>query len=393
MPEATALTSQPPITVTAPPGAPSAAVDAPMRRAAGHSVGAQEQTNDDGGFSARAFTNEYAATGDPQLAARVVMVRPHHFRPNPVTAQDNAFGAEIAEDPVLVAERAHGEVSRLAEQLQRAGVGVDLFEDIGTVTPDSVFPNNWFSTHADGRLVLYPMFAPNRRGERRREIVEHLKNRYRVAEVLDLSGAEEHGAYLEGTGAMVLDHASRTAYACYSQRITATLFFRWCNEFMYEPVLFHAADKSGTPVYHTNVMLSVGSADPEHGLALIGSSMIRSRYERDAVLHRLRSTGRTVVELSEAQIRGFAANVLQLQGRHGPVLVMSTTARASFTPAQLQQLEAKAQIIAAVVPTIERAGGSVRCMLAQNYLSPQTPRKTWGDGNTAETSRRYPRLS
>lgn len=393
MPEPTALTSQPPVTVTAAsPVAPSAAVDIRMGRA-GHSVVAYEQTNDDDGSSARALMKGYEAAGDPQLAARVVMVRPHHFRPNPVTAQDNAFGAEIAEDPVLVAERAHGEVSRLAEQLQRAGVGVDLFEDTGTDTPDSVFPNNWFSTHADGRLVLYPMFAPNRRGERRREIVEHLKDRYRVTEVLDLSGAEEHGAYLEGTGAMVLDHASRTAYACYSQRITATLFFRWCNEFMYEPVLFHAADKTGTPVYHTNVMLSVGSASPEHGLALIGSSMIHSRYERDAVLDRLRSTGRTVVELNETQIRSFAANVLQLQGRHGPVLVMSTTGRASFTPAQLQQLEAKAQIIAAEVPTIERAGGSVRCMLAQNYLSPQAPRKTWGYGNTAETSRRYPRLS
>lgn len=299
-----------------------------------------------------------------QSASRVVMIRPHRFSPNRMTTADNAFQSAVDHQlpAQQIADAAHREVTGLAQQLESAGVGVDLFEDHSTSTPDSVFPNNWFTTHSDGRLVLYPMYAQNRRGERRADIVEHLKRHYRVWEVRDYSPAEEIGGYLEGTGAMVLDHLQRRAYACYSNRLTPTLFFRWCREFGYEPVLFHAADSSGTPVYHTNVLLSVGTS-----VALVGAELIAEHHRQD-VLDQLRAGGREVIELTEDQIRKFAGNTLELAGSSGPVMAMSTTSLASLRSEQRGTLQRHCEILAAEVPTIESAGGSVRCMLAGIHL-------------------------
>lgn len=297
---------------------------------------------------------------------RVLMVRPHAFAPNPVTAADNAFQSHPALGAREVARRARDEVSRLAEALQERGIDVTLHEDHGALTPDSVFPNNWLSMHADGTLVLYPMCAENRRAERRCDIIEDLQTRFWVRRVLDHSLEERDGDYLEGTGAMVLDHRRRIAFGCRSRRLSARVLAEVCAEIGYTPTVFDAVDATGVPIYHTNVLMSVGATT-----ALVGSPMIRDVQVRAHVLDALRAPGRTVVELDEAQVHAFAGNCLELHGTEGPVLAMSATARAALRPEQVRDLQRSVHLLVAEVPTIESAGGSVRCMLAANPLPPR----------------------
>ncbi|ATG52875.1 amidinotransferase [Brachybacterium vulturis] len=301
-----------------------------------------------------------------QAPAHVVLVRPHHFRPNPLTAADNAFQHLLDAPAEEIAQRAAAEVTGLAEVLDAAGVGVTVVDDEGTATPDSVFPNNWLSTHADGTLALYPMYAVNRRTERRGDLVEHLREHFAVHRVLDYSGAEQEGRFLEGTGAMVLDHVARIAYACRSRRADPDLFRAACADLGYEPVLFDASDAAGVPVYHTNVLMSVGTE-----VALVGAEMIRDAGLRGQVLDSLRGSGREVVELAEDQVHGFLGNCLEVQGREGRLLVMSARAAGQLTPGQRRRIERSCRILAAPVPTIEAAGGSVRCMLAGIHLPPR----------------------
>ena len=307
-----------------------------------------------------------------QAAPRVVLVRPHHFTPNPLTAADNAFQSVPAEDSGTVAERARDEVTGLAEALRSAGVEVSVFDDLTTVTPDSVFPNNWFSTHPDGTVALFPMYAANRRGERRADIIDALKRDFVVRRVIDYSSAEYDERFLEGTGAMVLDHDARLAYACRSNRLSPELFADFCTDHGYEPVLFDAVDERGVPVYHTNVLMSVGA-----DVALIGSEMITDPAQRDLVLSRLRDSGKTVVELTAEQVHRFAGNCLELTtlasgAGQSRVLAMSTSAADSLRPDQKAVIERYCRILAVAIPTIEGAGGSVRCMIAGNHLRPRT---------------------
>ncbi|ASK66324.1 amidinotransferase [Brachybacterium avium] len=301
-----------------------------------------------------------------QAPSHVVLVRPHHFHPNPQTAADNAFQHLLDAPAAEIASRAAAEVTGLAEVLDTAGVGVTVIDDEGTTTPDSVFPNNWLSTHGDGTLALYPMYAVNRRTERRDDVVEHLREHFAVHRVIDYSGAEQENRFLEGTGAMVLDHVARIAYACRSRRADPDLFRAACADLGYQPVLFDASDAAGVPVYHTNVLMSVGTE-----VALIGAEMIRDSARRDQVLDSLRVGGREVVELSEAQVHGFLGNCLEVLGRQGRFLVMSTQAATQLTPTQRRRIERSSPILTVPVPTIEAAGGSVRCMLAGIHLSPR----------------------
>lgn len=310
--------------------------------------------------------------GGTQAPSRAVLVRPHHFRPNPMTAADNAFQTVIAEDPRGVAVRARTEVTGLASALEGAGVGVAVFDDRTALTPDSVFPNNWFSTHADGTVALFPMYATNRRGERRADVIEALKRDFLVRRVIDYSSAEYDERFLEGTGAMVLDHGERLAYACRSKRLSPELLADFCAEHGYEPVLFDAVDGHGTPIYHTNVLMSVGTE-----VALVGADMIRHEVQRRAVLGRLRASGKTVVELTPDQVRRFAGNCIELTGGRPAdgrtqVLAMSTTAADSLRADQLSVIEQSCHVLPVPIPTIEGAGGSVRCMIAGNHLSPRT---------------------
>ncbi len=301
-----------------------------------------------------------------QAPAAVVMVRPHRFHPNPQTAADNAFQREAAAGRADdIARAAYDEVTAAAETLSRHGVRVHLFDDDGTRdTPDAVFPNNWFSTHPGGHVALYPMHSPNRRRERRADVIEMLKADYRVQDVIDYSGLEPDGVFLEGTGAMVLDHLARVAYTARSHRADAVALERFCTHFNFEPMAFDTADAAGRPVYHTNVLMCVATE-----FALVGFDLFTDARRRAEVRARLEETGRDVITLDPAQIAEFAGNALELSGHDGRVLALSARAARSLRPEQRQRIERSAQLLPLAVPAIELAGGSVRCMLAGIHLS------------------------
>jgi len=302
----------------------------------------------------------------PQAPAAVVMVRPQHFTPNPQTAADNAFQRMDAERAASeVARQAYDEVTQAARTLEQHGVRVHLFEDEQPGrTPDAVFPNNWFSTHAGGHVALYPMYSPNRRLERRMDVIEMLKARYRVQDVIDYSGLEPDGLFLEGTGAMVLDHLARVAYTARSNRANPIALERFATHFNYEPIAFDAVDAQGRAVYHTNVLMCVATE-----FALVGLDLIPDAARRANVRQRLEETGREVIALSAAQIGEFAGNALELSNGHDRLLALSTRAFASLSTEQVRCIERSSRLVPLNVPTIEMAGGSVRCMLAGIHLA------------------------
>ncbi|WLS06360.1 citrulline utilization hydrolase CtlX [Shinella oryzae] len=300
-----------------------------------------------------------------QAPAAVVMVRPHHFTVNTETAADNSFQT-ISDHGEDLALRAYAEITTAAATLESHGVKVHLFEDEGTSTPDSVFPNNWFSTHAGGHVAIYPMKAESRRRERRSDIIEMLKTDYRVQDVIDYSGLEPDALFLEGTGAMVLDHIDRVAYAVRSDRTNPIALERFSTHFNFEPMAFEACDSKGMPIYHTNVLMCIGT-----DFAVIGTGMISDRRRREEVVGRLTRFGRRIIDLSEEQIGRFAGNALELQGTEGRILALSSTALDALDAGQRAAIEESASLVALDIPTIERAGGSVRCTLAGIHLTPR----------------------
>jgi hypothetical protein len=298
-----------------------------------------------------------------QAPSAVVLIRPHHFAPNSETASDNVFQTLSPLSPEELSRAAVADTDRLAAALTEAGITVHLFDDFEETRPDSVFPNNWFSTHAGGRIAVYPMYAPNRRLERRTDILELLKQRYRVQEIVDYSGLEPDGLFLEGTGAMVLDNLNRTAYVVRSHRADPIVLERFCTAFGYEPMVFDASLR-GVPIYHTNVMMCIGTE-----FALVGLDAMTSR--RDEIAERLAEQGREVVALSNEQLDDFAGNAIELHGTQGRVLALSTRAAASLTLAQRAVIERSARLLPVDVSTIELEGGSVRCMIAGIHLDPR----------------------
>lgn len=300
-----------------------------------------------------------------QAPQSVVMIRPHHFTPNTQTAKDNTFQGQVAGHTAeQIASRAYSEVTQAVSALSDAGIKVHLFEDKSTATPDSVFPNNWFSTHSGGHIAVYPMYSPNRRSERRHDVLELLKQRFRVQDIRDYSGLEQDSLFLEGTGAMVIDHLERVAYAARSRRTSEVLLERFCAHFDYEPMVFDAFDLSGAPIYHTNVLMCIGT-----GFAMIGLDCIPDRVRRQEVLDRIHAGHRDVIELSQQQIADFAGNAIELSGSDGPLLALSQRALASLNSRQKALLEAHVSLLPLEIPTIELAGGSVRCMIAGIHLS------------------------
>jgi hypothetical protein len=249
------------------------------------------------------------------------------------------------------------------------GVAVCVVEDSADVPrPDAVFPNNWVSFHEGGTLVLYPMQAESRRQERRQEVLDAVIERlgFRVSRRVDLTHHEAAGRFLEGTGSLVLDHVQRVAYGCLSPRTHAGVVEEWCGVLGYDPVVFRAHDAGGVPLYHTNVLMSIGER-----LAVVGSDAIESG-DRGRVLERLRASGREILEIDQVQIERFAGNVLELAPRDGAgVLVMSASARQAFGAAGLELLSAcTGRLLTVDIPTIERlGGGSARCMLAEVFVS------------------------
>ncbi|PUA79043.1 citrulline utilization hydrolase CtlX [Nocardioides currus] len=310
-----------------------------------------------------------------QAPSAVILIRAERFTPNPATAADNAFQGDVptgqSEDEISA--RALAEMDALAAALRDAGVRVHVFADEDHTRPDSVFPNNWLSTHAGGSVAVYPMYASNRRHERRTDVLEMLKSDYRVQSIVDYSGLEPDGIFLEGTGAMVLDHVSRVAYTARSHRADIAVLERFCTDFNYEPMAFDAVDAGGVPVYHTNVIACVGTE-----VAMIALEMIPDEVRREQVRERLSVNGRQVVELTEDQIREFAGNAVELcgrtpEGKRRYIMAMSSRARRSLRPDQVAVIEESCEIVDVDIPTIELAGGSVRCMIAGVHLDRRVP--------------------
>jgi len=304
---------------------------------------------------------------NPQAPSAVVMIRPHHFCPNEETRQDNKFQSlqdDVYFDREKLKSMAYKQVTAAAKILKSEGITVHVFEDEGQETPDSVFPNNWFSTHTGGQIAIYPMYAQNRRKERRSDIIDLLKAQYRVQDVVDYSGLEFDNIFLEGTGAMVLDHIERVAYAVRSKRTDSHVLERFCSHFNYEPMVFDAEDEGGFSVYHTNVLMCIGT-----DFVMAGFDMMPCLKRKAEIIQRFENAGKQIVSLSEQQINTFCGNALELQGKSGRILALSTTAYNSLTSVQVNLLEQSVKLVALDVSAIELAGGSVRCMLAGIHLS------------------------
>jgi hypothetical protein len=300
---------------------------------------------------------------NPQSPSSIVMIRPHHFNPNPETLADNGFQALNNTNGKNLSNRAYLEFTQAVELLKIKGIKVHLFEDESHHTPDSVFPNNWFSTHPEGKIVQYPIHAPNRRKERRSDIVEMLKNEYEVCEIVDYSRSEHDNLYLEGTGAMVIDHLDHVAYMIPSNRTNPKLFARFCRQFNYEPFVFSAIDLNDNPIYHTNVFMSIGS-----DFAVLSLQMIPDLTQRDNIVRYLSRSGRDIIDLSAEQIYQFAGNCIELTGNNGKILVLSRSAFNALTQDQIATIEKSAVLLPLNVETIELAGGSVGCMIAGIHL-------------------------
>jgi hypothetical protein len=293
---------------------------------------------------------------------------PQYFYPNPETSIDNAYQKQApSEAAEVTAKRAYQEAGRVAEILREKHIRVHLFDDSRNETPDSVFPNNWFSTHADGHIALYPMYSVNRRQERRQDIIEMLKAEYYVQDTIDYSDLEFDDLYLEGMGAMVLDHIERVAYTATSNRANSIALERFCTHFNYEPMAFETSDENGSPVYHTNVMMSIGT-----DFAIVRTELITDLKRRHEVINRLESSGHEIIVLSNQQIGLFAANVLELSSPTGRLLALSRTAYEALTETQRCTLSRFIEFVVLDIPTIELAGGSIRCMFAGIHLARRT---------------------
>jgi hypothetical protein len=300
-----------------------------------------------------------------QSPSAVVMVRPHHFMANPETAADNVFQqTNLAMSAEYIAAEAGKEVQKTIKILRSHGVTVHAFDDFTKDTPDSVFPNNWFTTHEDGTIGIFPMYCENRRKEKNPEIIKLLSKEYKVNKVVDYSMLEKQHLFLEGTGSMVLDHSNRYAYAVISNRMSERVLNQFCKDFHYQPVPFTATDDNNVAVYHTNVLMSMAT-----NFVLIGLDYVKNLVERTSLIERFQESDKEIIELTYEQICKFAGNALELSTPNGNILAMSTTAYNSLTESQILMIENYVKIVPINVSTIELAGGSIRCMLAGIHLS------------------------
>jgi len=303
-----------------------------------------------------------------QLPTAVVMVRPASFGFNPDTAPSFLFQREITDiNRKEIERRARMEFDILAGRLRETGVEVIVVEDQEDLnTPDAVFPNNWVSFHHDGSVVLYPMLAPSRRPERRRDIIDKLQaSGFRVSRVIDLTHHEIGGRFLEGTGSVVFDHDDHLAYANISPRTDEDVLNELCGTLGYQPVTFRAVQKSGEPILHTDVTMSIGDR-----FAMFCGDSIADTGERRRVLDSLKSTGREIIAIDLKQLERFAGNVLQLQTRDGrSALVISTSACLALRPDQRDAIQRFTKIVESPLPLFEGIGrGSARCMMADIHL-------------------------
>jgi hypothetical protein len=292
------------------------------------------------------------------------MIRPVNFGYNAETAVNNAFQVKGNDDNVQ--DKALKEFDEFVNVLIQNGIDVTIVEDtIEPHTPDSIFPNNWISFHSDGSVLLYPMYAMNRRAERKQDILDKIKEKFLIKRKIDLSGYEKENIYLEGTGSMVLDRDNKIAYSCLSPRTNEKVLADFCRQMGYTSVLFHAVDGNGDAVYHTNVMMCVADK-----YVVICLDSIPDEREKEKAINTIAKTGKEIIDISLDQMNHFAGNMLQIENKQGGKLViMSTQAFESLTAEQKKKLQSFNKIIYSPLTTIEtNGGGSARCMMAEVHL-------------------------
>ncbi|MFC2188449.1 citrulline utilization hydrolase CtlX [Fulvivirgaceae bacterium LMO-SS25] len=296
-----------------------------------------------------------------QAPKTIMMVRPASFGPNPETEGSNIFQAKASESAELIIEKAQAEFDVMAQKIIENGIDLIQVEDTPEpIKTDAVFPNNWISTHSDGKVVFYPMLSTNRRFERRVDILQKLESLgHPISELLDISKHEKSDIYLEGTGSIVFDYDNKLAFACSSSRSNKELFYELCMLIDVEPIWFDAKSPNGGEIYHTNVILSIGEK-----YIVIADELIPSG-DRILLMAKLSTLGKEIISINFQQVCSFAGNIIEVKNRREEShLLMSSTAWQSFTPEQKLKLEAKAKILTLDIPTIEKyGGGSVRCMV------------------------------
>jgi len=304
---------------------------------------------------------------EPSITSHLFMVRPSHFGFNEETASNNAFQVnDNSLSPKQIASLAVKEFDDFICVLRENGLTITVVEDdISIKTTDSIFPNNWFSTHSDGTLVTYPMFSKNRRLERREDIIERLKEIYHLFHRIHFESAENVGQYLEGTGSLILDRANKIAYACRSIRTNDKLLVEWADKMGYRLGVFNAKDENGMDIYHTNVMMALGE-----NFVIWGGDALPDINEKVAIEKLFFETGKEIIPISMNQIAKFAGNMLAVKNEKGErLLVMSQTAFESLSLSQITCIESFSKIVKGNIPIIEKyGGGSVRCMLAEIFL-------------------------
>ncbi|MFT5254058.1 MAG: hypothetical protein ACI87N_003121 [Flavobacteriales bacterium] len=306
-----------------------------------------------------------------QTTNSIVMIRPVAFRMNEQTAINNYYQKVLdGLSPETVNVKAQQEFDAFVEKLRAVGVHVTVIDDTTDPdTPDSIFPNNWISFHENGDVALYPMFAENRRAERREEILDQLEDEgFRIDNIMDYTEAEQDGIFLEGTGSLLLDRANEKAYCALSPRADEELFIEFCEDFDFAPVLFEAfqtVNGERKLIYHTNVMMCLGET-----FAVICADCIDDKKERKMVLDNLKSDNKEIILITEEQVNNFAGNMLEVRGTDDKrYLVMSASAHKSLTANQVEKLEKRATILSSSLDTIEACGGgSARCMMAEIFL-------------------------
>ncbi|KPM31449.1 Hypothetical protein I595_2716 [Croceitalea dokdonensis DOKDO 023] len=305
-----------------------------------------------------------------QITNTILMIRPVAFRKNEETAVNNYFQEDIAVKDNTINIRAQNEFDAFVKVLREHGVHVIVMEDNEKAdTPDSIFPNNWVSFHDSGTVVIYPMFAENRRRERREDVFDTLeKQGFRIDHIVDYTSAEKEGVFLEGTGSILKDRVNQKAYCALSERAHESLFIEFCEDFDCFPVIFTAyqtVNGKRLPIYHTNVMMAMAET-----FAVICLNTIDDKKERKNVVNHLKNDGKQIIEITETQMHQFAGNMLQVLGRDGQrFMVMSSAAFKSLRPDQIQAIQAHCDIIHSPLDTIETCGGgSARCMMAEVFL-------------------------
>ena len=295
------------------------------------------------------------------------MIRPAAFGFNPETATNNFFQSDPGEDQQLLQSQALAEFDDMVRMLGEKGVNVIVLDDTpDPPKPDALFPNNWLSTSPNGTVFVYPMYAPSRRTEKRDEVLLYLKDHFRVNAVQDWSEYEAEGRFLEGTGSMVIDHDNKLIYAAVSERTNVSVLEKFAATNEYQAIVFVATDKEGRPIYHTNVMMCLGDK-----FAVLCEEAIEEEWELIAVRQLLESTGHAIIPISREQMECFGGNMLLLKNQKGEsLIIMSQSAFLSLRKEQVNMLEAYGEIVSIAVSTIERVeGGSVRCMMAEVFLS------------------------